>query len=127
MPLVKRLKCPSHNRVYLASRFGHSAQIQPYGWTSDTIGTLKEYGVKVFGYDPLVDDVKNEFGIEVIDDIKNVKNIDCVILTVAHDVSREITLDELKKIMNDNPIIVDVRGMFDQEEVLEKGFYYRSL
>jgi len=91
------------------------------------IKELKEYGVEVFGYDPLVDDIKDEFGIEVIDDIKNAKNIDCVILTVAHDVFREITLDELKKIMNDSPIIVDVRGMFDQKEVVEKGFYYRSL
>ena len=91
------------------------------------IKELKEYGVEVFGYDPLVDDVKNEFGIEVIDDIKNAKDIDCVILTVAHDVFREITLDVLKKIMNDSPILVDVRGMFAQEEVWERGFYYRSL
>ena len=127
MPLVKRLKCPSHNRAYLASRLWHSAQIPPYRGTSDTLGTLKEYGVEVFGYDPLVDDIKGEFGIEVVDDIKNAKNIDCVILTVAHDVFREITMDELKKIMNDSPILVDVRGMFDQEEVWEKGFYYRSL
>ena len=91
------------------------------------IKELKEYEVEVFGYDPLVDDVKNEFGIEVIDDVKNARNIDCVILTVAHDVFREITLDELKKIMNDSPILVDVRGMFAQEEVWERGFYYRSL
>jgi len=91
------------------------------------IKELKEYGVEVFGYDPLVDDVKNEFGIEVIDDVKNAKNIDCVILTVAHDVFRKITLEELKEIMNDSPILVDVRGMFDREEAEEKGFYYRSL
>ena len=91
------------------------------------IKELKEYGVEVFGYDPLVDDVKNEFGIEIIDDVKNAKNIDCVILTVAHDVFRKITLEELKEIMNDSPILVDVRGMFDREEAEEKGFYYRSL
>lgn len=81
----------------------------------------------MYGYDPLVDDVKDEFGIEVIDDIKNVRNIDCLILTVAHDVFREITLDTLKKIMNDCPMIVDVRGMFDEEEVRKKGFCHRCL
>jgi UDPglucose 6-dehydrogenase/UDP-N-acetyl-D-galactosamine dehydrogenase len=91
------------------------------------IKELKEYGVEVFGYDPLVDDIRNEFGIEVIDDIKNARNIDCVILTVAHDIFREITLDELKKIMNDSPIIVDLRGIFDEEEVRKKGFCYRCL
>ena len=30
----------SPNRAYLASCLRHSAQIQPYGWTSDTLGTL---------------------------------------------------------------------------------------
>ena len=91
------------------------------------IKELREYEVEVFGYDPLVDDFKDEFGIEVIDDVKNAKNIDCVILTVAHDVFREFTLDELKKIMNDSPIIVDARGTFDRKEAEEKGFYYGSL
>ena len=94
---------------------------------SRIIKELKEYGVEVFGYDPLVDDIKDEFGIEVIDDVTNAKNINCVILTVSHDVFREITLEELKEIMNDSPVIVDVRGMFDEEEAEEKGFYYRSL
>ena len=91
------------------------------------IKELKEYGVEVFGYDPLMDDVKDEFGIEVIDDVKNAKNIDCIILTVAHDVFKGITLNKLKGIMNDSPIIVDVRGTFDEEEVRKKGFCYRCL
>ena len=30
----------SHNRVYLATCLRHSAQIQPNGWTSDTLKTL---------------------------------------------------------------------------------------
>jgi len=34
-------------------------------------------------------------------------------------------LGEIKKFMNDKPIIVDVRGIFDDEE--GKGFYYRRL
>ena len=36
------------------------------------------------------------------------------------------TLDVLKKIMNDSQILVDVRGMFD-EEARKKGFCYRCL
>ena len=30
----------SHNRAYLALCHRHSVQIQPYGWTSDTLETL---------------------------------------------------------------------------------------
>jgi len=33
---------PSYNRAYLASCLQHSTQIMPYGWTSDTLGTLSE-------------------------------------------------------------------------------------
>ena len=33
---------PSPNGAYLTSCLRHSAQIQPYGWTSDTLGTLSE-------------------------------------------------------------------------------------
>jgi len=30
----------AYNRAYLTSCLRHSAQIQPNGWTSDTLGTL---------------------------------------------------------------------------------------
>jgi len=91
------------------------------------IKELKEYGVAVFGYDPFVEDIKAEFGIEAIADIKNASNIDCIILAVAHDVFKEITLRELKEIMNESPILVDVRGFFYGREAKDKGFYYKGL
>ena len=36
-------------------------------------------------------------------------------------------LDDIKKFMNDKPVLVDVRGMFDEQEARRKGIYYRSL
>jgi hypothetical protein len=36
----------SYNREYLASCLRHSAQIQPYDWTSDTLKTLDETAAK---------------------------------------------------------------------------------
>ena len=53
--------------------------------------------------------------------------MDCVIVAVAHYEFKKIGLDDIRKFMNDKPIIVDVRGMFDEEEANEKGFYYRRL
>ena len=47
-------------------------------------------------------------------DILDVK-IDCVIVAVAHEEFKKMGLDEIKKFMNDKPVIVDVRGMFDGE------------
>ena len=37
------------------------------------------------------------------------------------------TLDEIKKFMNNKPIIVDVRGIFNEEEAKRKGFYYNLI
>jgi len=39
----------------------------------------------------------------------------------------KIKLEDLAKVMNDKPVLIDVRGMFDGEEAKEKGFYYRTL
>ena len=53
--------------------------------------------------------------------------VDCVIAAVAHNEFKKMKLEDIKKFMNNKPIIVDVRGMFDDEEAKRKGFYYRRL
>lgn len=125
----------------------------------EIIKELKEYGVEIYGYDPLLNGIEQEFGIKAYDssllpnsinamnsplprrerievrvnatsptNSTNLTNsIDCVILTVAHDAFRGITLDELKAIMNAKPILIDVRGFLNEEEARENGFYYRTL
>ncbi|NQE05596.1 hypothetical protein C5S32_06965 [ANME-1 cluster archaeon GoMg1] len=53
--------------------------------------------------------------------------VDCVIVAGAHDEFKRMKLENMKKFMNDKPIIVDVRGMFNGEEAKRKGFYYKTL
>jgi len=91
------------------------------------IKELSEYGAKVLGFDPLLGNIENEFGIETVDDFKNIGGVDCVIITVAHAVFDKTGLDDLKKIMSCNPILVDVRGRFSKDEAERKGFYYKAL
>ena len=91
-----------------------------------TIKELQEYGAETFGYDPLLGNIEGEFGIRVVSNFEETK-VDGVILAVAHKAFREITLDKLKGIMNDNPVLIDVRGFFDSREAVRKGFYYRTL
>ncbi len=87
---------------------------------------LKEYEVDVSGYDPLLNDIGQEFGIRIVSKLEEIK-VDAIILTVAHTALRRITPDKLKDIMNDRPILIDVRGFFDSAELAAKGFYYRTL
>lgn len=92
-----------------------------------TITELKEYGLEIVGYDPLVDDIEAQFGIEAASSLESISSVDCVILAVAHDAFRRITLNQLRTIMCDNPVLIDVRMFFREEEAKQQGFYYRAL
>ncbi|MBA7480176.1 UDP-N-acetyl-D-glucosamine 6-dehydrogenase [subsurface metagenome] len=93
----------------------------------ELIKQLKGYGVEIFGYDPLLDNVEDEFGIMVVSHFEEVPKVDGVILAVAHKAFQGVTLDKLKGIMNDKPILIDVRGLFEPAKAEENGFYYRTL
>lgn len=93
----------------------------------EIIKELKEFGVDIFGYDPLLDSITEEFDIKALTGLDNVSGIDCIILTVTHNIFREVTLAKLKDIMNANPILIDVRGFFDSRKAVENRFYYRTL
>ena len=95
---------------------------------------MKEYGVEIFGYDPLLSAIEHEFGIKAYDPRLSTKDsrlktnrVDGVIMAVAHDAFNKITLDDLKAIMNNGPILIDVRGIFDAKQSKEAGFYYETL
>ena len=93
----------------------------------EVIKELKKYGVEIFAFDPLSNNIENEFGVKAVGDLEQAKNIDCLILLVIHNNFKKLTLDKLIGLMNDNPILIDVRGIFDEEEAERKGIYYRSL
>jgi UDPglucose 6-dehydrogenase/UDP-N-acetyl-D-galactosamine dehydrogenase len=93
----------------------------------EMVKELKEFGVEVYGYDPLLDGIEHEFGIRAVSDIESLKGIDCVILAVTHKAFAEMTLEMLKSIMSSAPILIDVRGFFNKEEAERKGFHYRTL
>ena len=58
---------------------------------------------------------------------KKCVKVDGVIVAVAHDEFKKMKLDEIKKFMNDKPVLIDVRGMFSEEEAKKEGFYYSRL
>ena len=97
----------------------------------EIVKELKEFGIEVYGYDPLLTKEKIEdFGVKTLDD-SNVK-VDCIIVAVAHDAFKNKPFLSTgsffrKKVLNDKPVLIDVRGRFDGEEASKKGFYYRSL
>ena len=97
----------------------------------EMVKELKEFGVDVYGYDPLLSKEEIEdFGVKTLDfsfstgflfSKKKKCKVDCVIVAVAHDEFKNKSFLSTgsffrKKVLNDKPVLVDVRGMFDGEE-----------
>ena len=92
----------------------------------EMVKELKEFGVDVYGYDPLLSKEEIEaFGVKALDEFNVI--MDCVIVAVAHNEFKKMKLENVKKFTNDKPVLIDVRGMFDEQEANEKGFYYKRI
>jgi len=63
---------------------------------------------------------REAFGIDAAEDIKGM-SADCVVMAVSHDTFKDITLNALKGVMNSDPVLVDVRGMFGGADAREDG------
>ncbi|MGA2121765.1 MAG: nucleotide sugar dehydrogenase [Methanoregula sp.] len=87
---------------------------------------LKEYDVNVYGYDPLLPDAMiKHFGAKPLPKLD--RKMDAVIIAVAHKQFKEMTVKEIRKLMNDQPVLIDVRGMVDPKIADKNGMYYRKL
>ena len=94
----------------------------------EIVRVLEEFGVDVYGYDPLLSDAMIEgFGVKALGDRDG--KVACVIVTVAHDEFRAMGLSDMARFMamDETPVLVDVRGMFDCEEARCRGFVYQTL
>ena len=108
----------------------------------EMVKELKEFGVEVYGYDPLLSKEELEaFGVKALDNL-NVK-MDCVIVAVAHEEFKRFSFSTnlflgrkalpkelypfLAQVLSLERKCIDVRGMFEGEEAKRKGFYYRRL
>jgi UDP-N-acetyl-D-galactosamine dehydrogenase len=91
------------------------------------IKELKGFGVEVYGYDPLLNNIGEEFAIKVAKSLGKVPQYDAVIITVAHNQFLAIKLSELKGAMHSHPILVDIRHIFERDKAEAAGFYYKTL
>jgi len=96
---------------------------------SEMIHELKEFDVDVYGYDPLLEAKEIErFGAKPIASLQGIDGpVDCIIINSPHDVFASLTLDEVLRICNGKPIIVDVTGMLRRNDGVREGCAYRTL
>ena len=98
----------------------------------DIIKRLREYGITPTVVDPWASqrDAMHEYGV-TLTDIKDAKDADCVIVAVAHNEFKALTLDNIKALYrsgDDNQnVLIDVKGLYSVEDLNNSGINWWRL
>ena len=98
----------------------------------DVIRRLEEYGVKPVVIDHWADPeiAMHEYGVD-LKSMDDAVNADCIIVAVAHNEFRAMSLDELKLFFKADPdeekILIDVKGLYNISELKKSGIHWWRL
>lgn len=98
----------------------------------DIIKRLNEYEITPVVVDPWASqsDAMHEYGV-TLTDLKDVKDADCVIVAVAHNEFKALSLEDIKKLYIDcddsEKVLIDVKGLYNVKELKASNLKYWRL
>ncbi|WP_175615719.1 nucleotide sugar dehydrogenase [Piscibacillus halophilus] len=98
----------------------------------DIIKRLNEYEIEPIVVDPYADPVeaKHEYGVDLVP-FDMINDADCLVFSVAHDLFRDMTIDQMNGMFGELPnkekVIVDVKSILDKNEIEKNGYSYWRL
>lgn len=98
----------------------------------DIIKRLNEYGIEPVVADPWASerDAVREYGVELTK-LEDIKDADCVIVAVAHNEFKALSLEDIKKLFkscnDEEKVLIDVKGLYNTAELDESGMRYWRL
>lgn len=97
----------------------------------DIYKELKEYDIDAIIVDPQADkeEAKHEYGL-TFHDLCDVREMDAVIIAVAHDEFKQFTKEDIEKFYSkpiNNRTLIDVKGLLDRNEYESLGYKYFRL
>jgi len=98
----------------------------------DIVHELAEFGIVPVIADPVADadEARHEYGLE-FESIENIKDMDAVVLAVAHEEFNGLSMEELNRFFRDVPnknrVLIDVKGLLDRREYEAAGYRYWRL
>ncbi len=95
----------------------------------DIINELGEYGITPVVADPAADadEAKRLYGVEFVD-ISTVKDMDAVILAVAHTEFEKFSMDEIGAMFGDGKkVLLDLKGLLNRKEYEKADYIYWRL
>jgi len=97
----------------------------------DIIKRLEEFEIKPIVVDPWASkaDARHEYNVELAE-IENINDADCIILAVAHDQFKAMSLDEIGKLYGcdgSERVLIDVKSILNKTAVEAAGYRYWRL
>lgn len=94
----------------------------------DIIRELENYGVHIQIHDPLADplEAKHEYGV-TLTSMDNLHPASALVFAVAHREYHNIPLEKVKKMMGKNPVLIDVKQIFNPGAVKNAGIRFWRL
>lgn len=98
----------------------------------DIIKQLNTYGINPIVVDPWANerDAMHEYGVELTK-LEDVSDADCVIVAVAHNEFRNLSLIDIKKLYRDVPdnkkVLIDVKGLYRVNDLKDSGLKWWRL
>lgn len=95
----------------------------------DIVNELREYGITPVIADPTADaaEAKWLYGVEFVD-MDTIKDMDVVVLAVAHDCFKELSMDDIASLYGDGrKIMIDIKGLLNRKDYENAGYEYWRL
>lgn len=99
---------------------------------NDIVKQLHQYGVQPMVVDPWAneDEAIREYGIRLTE-LEAVKEVDCVIVAVAHNEFRSMGMDDIKRLYKEGPdeekVLLDVKGLYKVSDLEASGMRWWRL
>jgi UDP-N-acetyl-D-galactosamine dehydrogenase len=95
----------------------------------DIYNELRDYGAKVYVHDPYADkeEVLKEYHLSLIEKPEKNKPYDGIIIAVKHKAYHNLSLEKMRKLCSNSPVLIDVKALHKKEDAVKAGFNYWSL
>ena len=131
--MIKAGQAPKKSKVViLGLTFKENCPDTRNSKVDDIIKQLNRFEIKPIVVDPWASeqDAMHEYGVKLTK-LEDVKDADCVIVAVAHKEFKDLQLDDIKRLYrqcsDEEKVLIDVKGLFNVEELKKSGIQWWRL
>lgn len=131
--LIKAGKAPKNCKVVIFGlTFKENCPDIRNSKVEDIVKRLKEYDIDPVVVDPWADaaEAKREYHVDLVS-LEDVQDVDCIILAVAHNEFKTLTVDDLKKMYRAGAdcekVLIDVKGLHSVDALKASGMSWWRL